>query len=633
MRVVGTAGHVDHGKSTLIASLTGINPDRLKEEQEREMTIDLGFAWLTLPNGEDIGIIDVPGHRDFIENMLAGVGGIDAALLVVAADEGIMPQTREHLAILDLLQIQAGLIVLTKVDLVEDSEWLDLIETEVRELLTGTILEAAPILRVSARNKSGLAELVAALGSLLERQSPRLDLGRPRLPIDRVFSMPGFGTVVTGTLTDGQLKIGDEVTIMPGGIKGRIRGLQTHKKKEDVATPGSRTAVNISGVNHEELQRGNVVTLVGHYKPSQRIDVQIRLLPDISMPIKHGTEVKIFLGTTETIAKVRLLGTEVLNSSQEGWLQLELRHPVVSVRGDRYILRRPSPGETLGGGTVIDPHPKRRHKRFDASVIKALSSTSGGSPIEVMLQASLAMGPASIKDIVQKAQLDSDTSSSALDELISTGQLIPIEVGPITNKSDILVVSASQWEDISSQVNKVIDSYHRTYPLRKGMPREELKSRLKIAPRVFNGVIRKLSAEKAVVEMGSLIAAPGYKIIFSLDQQGLINRLLDRFASSPYSPPTIKECQTEITEDLLDALVELGELIAVSSEVIFKMQDYNAMVATVREIIEKQGQITLAEVRDAFNTSRRYAQALLEHLDAIGMTYRHGDYRKIRKQS
>ena len=542
-----------------------------------------------------------------------------------------MPQTREHLAILDLLQIQAGLIVLTKVDLVEDSEWLDLIETEVREIVTGTILEAAPILRVSARNKSGLAELVAALGSLLERQSPRLDLGRPRLPIDRVFSMPGFGTVVTGTLTDGQLKIGDEVTIMPSGVKGRVRGLQTHKKKEDVATPGSRTAVNISGVNHEELQRGNVVTLVGHYKPSQRIDVQIRLLPDISTPIKHGTEVKIFLGTTETIAKVRLLGTEVLNSSQEGWLQLELRHPVVSVRGDRYILRRPSPGETLGGGTVIDPHPKRRHKRFDASVVEALSSTSGGSPVEVMLQASLALGPASSKDIVQKAQLDSETSSSALDELISAGQLIPIEVGPVTYKSDILVVSASHWEAISSQVNKMIDNYHRTYPLRKGMPREELKSRLKIAPRVFNGVIRKLSAEKAVVEMGSLIAAPGHKIIFSLDQQGLINRLLDRFASSPYSPPTIKECQTEITEDLLDALIELGELIAVSSEVIFKKQDYNAMVATVREIIEKQGQITLAEVRDAFNTSRRYAQALLEHLDAIGMTYRHGDYRKIRK--
>ena len=261
MRVIGTAGHVDHGKSTLIATVTGTHPDRLKEEQEREMTIELGFGWLTLPlnGGEEVGIVDVPGHRDFIENMLAGIGGIDAALLVIAADEGVMPQTREHLAILDLLQIPAGLIVLTKTDLAPDSAWLDLVETDVRAAVATTVMRDAPLVRVSAKNKTGLDNLIQALTEILQTKPARLDLGRPRLPIDRVFSMPGFGTVVTGTLTDGALSLGEEVEILPGGAKGRVRGLQTHKKKEERAVPGSRTAVNISGLAAEEVRRGEVV--------------------------------------------------------------------------------------------------------------------------------------------------------------------------------------------------------------------------------------------------------------------------------------------------------------------------------------------------------------------------------------
>ncbi|MCZ7550685.1 MAG: selenocysteine-specific translation elongation factor [Anaerolineales bacterium] len=271
MRVIGTAGHVDHGKSTLIAALTGAHPDRLKEEREREMTIDLGFGWLVLPNGEEIGIVDVPGHRDFIENMLAGIGGIDAALLVIAADEGVMPQTREHLAILDLLQIPAGLIALTKTDLAPDPDWLELLEADVRAAVRGTVLADAPILRVSAKTKTGLDALIASLQSLLSEKPSRPDLNRPRLPIDRVFSMPGFGAVVTGTLTDGALALGDEVEILPSEQKGRVRGLQTHKKKEDRAAPGSRTAVNISGIAAEKIQRGEVVVRPNQYQPTRRV--------------------------------------------------------------------------------------------------------------------------------------------------------------------------------------------------------------------------------------------------------------------------------------------------------------------------------------------------------------------------
>ena len=630
MRVIGTAGHVDHGKSTLIAALTGINPDRLKEEQEREMTIDLGFAWLTLPDGEEIGIVDVPGHRDFIENMLAGVGGIDAALLVIAADEGVMPQTREHLAILDLLQIPAGLVVLTKIDLVDDPDWLDLVETDVRQTLQGTILADAPVVRVSSRSKAGFPELLSTLGLLLEESPPRPDLGRPRLPVDRVFSIPGFGTVVTGTLTDGCLNLGEEVEILPSGLRGRVRGLQTHKKKEETAVPGSRTAVNISGLSVEQIQRGQVIAHPGQYHPSRMLDVRFRLLPDASAPLRHASEVKLFLATSETIAAVRLLGTEVLEPGQEGWLQLELRQPVVAVRGDRYILRRPSPGETLGGGAVVDPQPKRRHKRFDEKVISGLDSLLRGSPAEVLLQACLALGPAAAKEVVQRSRLEVAPASAALEELAASRQLVALEDGELSPAADILVMTAAQWSALEESVVTTLVVYHQSFPLRRGMAREELKSRLKLTPRVFNAAIRKLAAGGAIIEAGAWLAQPGHEIRFDNAQQAQVQALMRRFAQSPYSPPTVKECQAEVGEEVFNALVEIGNLVAVSTEVVFRKSDYDSMAAKIRQTIREKSQITVADVRDLFDTSRRYALALMEHLDSIGVTVRDRDARKLK---
>ena len=403
MRVIGTAGHVDHGKSTLIAALTGTHPDRLKEEQAREMTIELGFGWMTLPNGEEVGIVDVPGHRDFIENMLSGIGGIDAALLVIAADEGVMPQTKEHLAILDLLQIPAGIIVLTKTDLASDEAWLDLVEADIRAAVSHTVMEAAPILRVSAKTRQGLETLISNLESILGQKSPRIDLGRPRLPIDRVFTMSGFGTIVTGTLLDGHLTVGEEVEILPSGQKGRVRGLQTHKQKEDKAVPGSRTAVNISGLETESIGRGDVVVHPGQYQPTRRVDGWVRLLKDVSLSLKHNSEVKFFVGASETIANLRLLGTDELKPGEESWIQLELRDPIVTVRGDRYILRRPSPGETLGGGVIVDHLPKGRHKRFDQSILKSLESLSQGTPADILLEAAWASNIATVREVVARS--------------------------------------------------------------------------------------------------------------------------------------------------------------------------------------------------------------------------------------
>lgn len=629
MRVIGTAGHVDHGKSTLIAALTGVHPDRLKEEREREMTIDLGFGWLVLPNGEEIGIVDVPGHRDFIENMLAGIGGIDAALLVIAADEGVMPQTREHLAILDLLQIPAGLIALTKTDLAPDPDWLELLEADVRAAVRGTVLADAPILRVSAKTKTGLDALAASLQSLLSEKPSRPDLNRPRLPIDRVFSMPGFGAVVTGTLTDGALALGDEVEILPSEQKGRVRGLQTHKKKEDRAAPGSRTAVNISGIAAEKIQRGEVVVRPNQYQPTRRVDARLRLLKDASAPLKHGAEVKVFLGAAETIAAVRVLGADELAPASEGWAQLELRDPLVAVRGDRLILRRPSPTETIGGGVIADPHPKGRHKRFDEATLSSLESLARGSPADVLLEAALALSPASAKEVMARSGLESEAAVSAMNELLANGTLVNLDGGEW--RTDSLVIPASRWDALQDKTLQIVGEYHKSFPLRKGIPREELKSKLKLAPRVFNAGLALIANRKVVDENGAFVALPAHAVRLDAAQQVKVKALMRRFEADPSAPPSVKESQAEVGEEVYNALIEMGELTAVSQEVVFRSKDYAAMTEKVKSFIAQNGQTTLAEVRDLLGTTRKYAQALLEHLDAVGVTVRDGDARRLKR--
>ena len=640
MRVIGTAGHVDHGKSALIEALTGTHPDRLHEEQTRGLTIVLGFAWLTLPNGDDVGIVDVPGHRDFIENMLSGVGAIDAALFVVAADEGVMPQTREHLAILDLLQIQGGVIVLSKVDLIDDPDWLDLVEAEVRETLAGTVLDSAPLVRVSAHRGDGLPELLAALEGVLAERPPRPDLGRPRLSADRVFTVAGFGTVVTGTLTDGQINVGDEVEILPQGMRGRIRGLQTHKKKNQLAVPGSRTAINISGVDVDQIQRGNVIAHPSDYKPTRRLDVSIRLLDEISQPVRHNTEVKLFIGAAEVIARLRLLGSDVLNPGEEGWLQLELTESVAAMRGDRYILRRPSPGETLGGGAVIDPHPKGRHKRFDQKILDRFEALAGGTPADVLLQALLPLGAAPFKDVLARASLEQLAVAEAWNELLADGLALTLGSDPLQNGS-ILVTSQSYWGQISQRALREVDAYHQNFPLRHGVPREELKSRLKVTARIFDALLNDLTntgqlAEQALradlpgSSVQPVVKRPTHSVEFSSQQQINIDALLRNFKVQPHTPPSVKECVEAVGEEIYIAMVDLGKLIPLNGEVVFRWEDYQKMVAEVRSILARQDEISVAQVRDHFNTTRRYVLAFMEHLDAIGVTIRVGDVRKLK---
>ena len=623
MQVIGTAGHVDHGKSTLISRLTGIHPDRLKEEQDREMSIELGFAWFELPDGGQVGVVDVPGHRDFIENMLSGIGGIDAALFVVAADEGVMPQTREHLAILDLLQVPAGVVALTKIDLIREREWLDLVEADLSETLSGTVLEDAPIVRVSARTGAGMDDLVSALQEVLSHRPHRPDLNRPRLPIDRVFTLPGFGTIVTGTLQDGELHVGETIEILPSGLAGRIRGLQTHQQTEHRALPGSRTAVNITGVSVDQIERGQVLARPDTYQPSKMIDVWCTLLPDVDAPLRHNMEVKFFLGAAEIMARVRLLGVEQLQPGEEAFLQLMLQSPAVALRGDRFIIRRPSPPATVGGGLVLDPHPRRRHKRFNETRLDELARLLVGTPEEILYQAAVKSGPASLETIIETSGLEPEPASQAASSLLEGGSLIELN-GPK------LVVTESTLAASLHQTQEIVSAYHRQYPLRAGMPREQLKSQLGLAADLFDALIRRQVAAGTLEEAGAKLNLAGHAVVFSGEQQKLAQALLAQFKAEPYAPPTRKQCLENMDEPLLNALLETGQLVQVNEEVLFQPEAYQAMREAVIRHIQAQGQISLAELRDQFNTSRKYAVAVLEHLDQAGITLRRGDVRVLR---
>ena len=627
MYVIGTAGHVDHGKSTLVLALTGIDPDRLKEEKAREMTIDLGFAWLTLPSGRDVSIVDVPGHERFIKNMLAGVGGLDAALLVIAADEGPMPQTGEHLSILHLLGVNRGLVVLTKRDLV-DEEWLALVEEEVREKIKGTTLQGAPIVSVSARTGEGLDNLKREIDALLQDTEPRADRGRPRLPIDRVFTISGFGTVVTGTLTDGSLRVGQEVVVQPGGIKSRIRGLQSHKHKVESIGPGNRVAVNLAGLEVSDLSRGMVLTNPGWLEPTGRVDVHLTLLPDAPSPVEQNDPLDFFTGSAETIARVTLLDTDRLEPGQGGWAQLRLQDLIAVAKGDRYIVRLPSPSVTVGGGQIVDTHP-RRHKRFHEGTLKKLETLQRGTPEEIVLDA-LGSAPLDSRQMVEKSGLEPAQAHAALNSLISSGQVLQLTGSPdspVDAHHSALLVSAGAFEGIMRQVEELLSAYHRQFPLRRGMGKEELRSRLSavVPSRAFPSVLALGVKRGLVAEDSTTYRLPGQQPTYSPAQREQVERLRRAFAEAPYSPPSPAELGTD--PEVLGSLVESGELVKIDESLYYTRKAYDQMRVIILEAIDTQGDINVSSMRDLLGTTRKYAIPFLEHLDDLKVTRRVGDVR------
>ena len=615
MHVIGTAGHVDHGKSTLTQALTGINPDRWEEEQRREMTIDIGFAWLDLPNDERIGIVDVPGHRDFIENMLAGVGGIDAAVLVIAADEGVMPQTREHLAILDLLAIPTGLVALTKIDMVRDPDWLELVQLDIMDTLQGTVLEDQPIIPVSAHTGEGLDQLVEAMTDMLSHQPARADVGNPRLPVDRVFTISGFGVVVTGTLLDGSLSVGQEVEIQATGVKARIRGMQSHEESLEFAEPGRRLAVNLRGVEKSDISRGDVLGVPDVWHPTILADAWLRYLPGAHLPLEHNDPVKLFVGAAEVIGHVRVLDRERILPGEEGWIQIRLESPLVAARGDRFIIRRASPPETIGGGVILDTAPGRRWRRFQPDVIARLETLLNGDPLAVALLAlARKRGP---------LRIDSLTLDDAqIDQALETGQLHMV--------SDSLIIHAESWARLSERTERALAKFHTGEPLRVGMPRNALRSHLRLDPVPFDAILGMLIGEELVgVTPGGIVHLPDHEVRFTAAQQNTIQRLMQAFEREPYAPPTIAQATEIVGEAVIGSLIEQGQFVRVSSEVLLRPEVLHEWIDFSRGRLEHGESLTVAVLRDQFQTTRRYVLDFLERLDALGITRRTGDERVL----
>lgn len=607
--VVGTAGHIDHGKSTLITALTGIDPDRLAEEKRRGMTIDLGFAHMLLPSGREIGMVDVPGHARFMRNMLAGTHGLDAVLLVVAADEGVMPQTREHLEVVDLLEVRRGIVVLSKADLVDEA-WLELVTAEVRETVETTALAGAAVLPVSAVTGQGLGELIAALDGLLDGAEPRVDLGRPRLPIDRVFTMSGFGTVVTGTLVDGTLSVGDELEVVPQGRLVRVRGLQRHNRSVETASPGSRVAANITGVEKSELGRGDVLSPPQTLQSTRRIDARVRVLASAPRSLRHGAELLLHTGTTEVGCRVIVLAGDAIEPGEGAYVQLYLERVIAARNQDGFILRVPSPPMTLAGGRFVDVAP-RKHSRHDAAVGESLGRRAAGD----VLQEELRKYP---RGVTVAALLKA-----------TTAQQTDVE-GLRARRIGEWLFADEAWNAIAERAMSEVQAYHAAHPLRSGMAREELRSRLRLPPTSFPAVLASLVKEGRLHEKDAAIAAPEHRVAIAASD-GPAARLLEVLAEHPFAPPSLPDAmeRTGAGLEVVRALAQRGDLVRVSEDIAFTQDAYAKVVAVVKELIATTGSVTVAQLRDRMGASRRPVLAVLEHLDAEKLTRRVGDQRVL----
>ena len=617
MYVIGTAGHVDHGKSTLIHALTGIDPDRLRVEKERGMTIELGFAWLDLPSGLEVSIVDVPGHERFIKNMLMGVGGIDLALLIVAADEGVMPQTREHLAILDLVRVERGIVVITKTDLV-DEEWLELVIADVEEVLEETVLAGSPIIPVSAETRTGLDDLLRAIDSALADVPLRPDLERPRLPVDRSFTMTGFGAVVTGTLAGGRLSKGQQVVIAPRGRRARIRGLQSHKDVVDEALPGTRVAVNMAGIEHHEIERGDVLTTGGWLVPSDAFDCSIRTIPDAPRALRHNHRVILYAGTSETPAVVRLLDANRLPAGESGWAQVRTESPVPVVRGDYFVIR--DTVTTIAGGQVLVPNAPRR-RRFEPSITERLNVLSTGPESDAVVSTMDLTGLSTAAGLAVALNLAERDVGAILETLVTDGAAVRIGGAEVP-----VYFTSSAWSNVVSMSSDELDAYHRQYPLRGGMPKEELRSRLGMGPRDFNAALARLSEDGTIEVSDAFAKLPSHVPDLSESQRQQADEYLALLGSNPFSPPT----DAPVDPELLQALVDQGRIVRVNEDVVYLKSAYDEMSTRVVELARANGEVTISDVRELFSTSRKYTLALLEHMDRLQVTRRVGDNRVLR---
>jgi selenocysteine-specific elongation factor SelB len=628
--IIGTAGHIDHGKTTLIKALTGRETDTLKEEQDRGISINLGFTFFDLPSGRRAGIIDVPGHEKFIKNMLAGVSSVDIVLMVIAADEGIMPQTREHFEILQLLNVKKGIIVLTKADLV-DEDWTEMIKDDIRNEFKDTFLEDAPIHAVSSKTKEGLDDLVKDIDKLTEEVEAKDTRGHFRLPVDRVFSVSGFGTVVTGTVISGLVREGQTVEIYPSKVISKVRGIQVHDQSVKVAEAGQRCAINISNIKTSDVKRGDVVSVENLMEPSLMVDCKFYYLKSAPRPLENRQRVRLYHGTNEIICRVVILDKDEVKQGEEAYVQLRLEKPLTAQRNDRFVIRSYSPMYTIGGGTIIEPLPKKA-KRFNEEYIEELKIKESGKTENILENA--------VKNL-------SDTYPRALDVLKSLGK----NEENITDKLDILVEENRilkldsgdkavylHKEFLDEKVDKMIDilkNFHEHNPLKWGVSKEEIKNKIfgkNIKQKIYDELLDFLVSDRKIDIHGHFVSVVDFTIKYNKEQKSIRENVIKSFKNAKFSPPRYAELEASYQDKkgfkmVFDSILDESVLVKISEDCYFLAEDYEKAKDLVSSFMKNNGSMTLAQFRDELNTSRKYAMALMENFDSIKLTKRLEDKR------
>ena len=621
--IIGTAGHVDHGKTCLIRALTGIETDRLREEKKRGITIELGFAYLDLPDGGRAGIIDVPGHEKFVRNMLAGAGGIDLALLIVAADEGVMPQTVEHLGILSLLEIQHGIIVLTKIDTV-DEEWRELVAEDIRQQVQGTFLQDAPLIPVSSYTGEGIEELRQEIFRQIEKLGGK-KLDTPfRIPVDRVFSMEGFGTVITGTMIEGKLQEGAEVMLYPGEKLGKVRNIQVHSRSVDTAYAGQRVAVNFSNLKKTDIQRGDVVAPPGSMHTTMMVDVRLNMLKEADRSIKNTSRLHFYHGSREVLCKAVLLEQEALEPGQSGYAQLRLEETVALKAGDHFVVRFYSPLETVGGGVVLDPSPQK-HKRGDAAVLESLAILEKGTLKDKIEQGVKEGSPAyrPLDFVAVQFGASKEEAEQLAGQLESEGKLVKITAG--------LYLHQSFLERQGKRLSEILRQYHTANPLKEGMKREELRSRFlpQQEQAVADGLLDYYARVERIKFTNGMASLFKFKVKVDEEAARMTEAMETIYRQAGYAVLGQMGKDQKKAQQVHAALVGSGTLVRMDAQMCFHREAYDEAVRQIVEQCRAQGQITLAEVRDLLGTSRKYAMAILDTLDREKVTKKVGDVRVL----
>jgi selenocysteine-specific elongation factor len=632
--VLGTAGHVDHGKTALIKALTGIDTDRLKEEKERGITIELGFASLTLPDGQTFGVVDVPGHERFIRNMVSGAAGIDLVIMVIAADEGVMPQTKEHLQICSLLGLKKGLVALTKADLV-DEDWQDLVIDDIRTFLKGTFLEASPIVPVSALTGAGLADLLNALDKTASEIAEKSDAGLFRLPIDRVFSIKGFGTVVTGTLVSGNIRTGEDVTILPHRITSRIRGIEVHNQSVSLAESGQRTAINLQGIEKAMIARGDVLTRPGTLEATRRLDVYFDYLPVNEKKLKNRAIVRFHTGASEVMARISFLDRDDIAPGDKAFAQLFLALPAVVMAGDRFVIRSYSPVTTIGGGAVIDPL-SRKHKRYSGRIIQELDRLHHGDDLEqiaTVIDRSSFTG-INLQGLVIRTGLPQGQVKKRLETLFSQKQAV------LLDREEIRAISFKIYRDLQEKLFSDIRAFHEKFPLQEGMSREELRTKVGsfVSPKLFNAVMRELEKNGRIVIDRENLRLPDHRVNLQGEMEDLRQAIAELYRNAGLTPPSFKEVMEKFAEQksrvssVLNVMLKDGSLIKINEDLNFDQEALAKLREDYKNLLLKEGKSSPASFKELTGLSRKFIIPLLEYYDMTKLTVRSGEHRILREK-